>query len=237
MIFKKFIPKFLVIKLKLKLRKWNDYKTGISKSFASIRSPKKMEYSYVLNQEIKKSEYFENKIHNINLGIKFIDNIEIKPNQIFSFWNLIPQPNRKNNFKESRNIMNGKLTKDFGGGLCQLSSIIYHQALRLGFEIIERHNHSLDLYHESERFTPLGSDATVVFAYKDLRFKNNTNCSIILSFNCKGNELSCIYSSDENLEEFDLIFMRTQFENQILVETQIAQTNKIIAKSVYKRLN
>jgi len=63
------------------------------------------------------------------------------------------------------------LALDYGGGLCQLSGIIYHAVLEAGLEILERHPHSLDIYTATTRYTPLGSDAAVVYGHKDLRFK------------------------------------------------------------------
>ena len=74
--------------------------------------------------------------------------------------------------------MNGKLVFSAGGGLCQLSSLLYHLSLLAGLEILERHAHSVDIYQEEERFTPLGADATVSFPYRDLRIRNTFNCPI-----------------------------------------------------------
>jgi vancomycin resistance protein VanW len=71
-----------------------------------------------------------------------------------------------------RNIVDGRLVRQTGGGLCQLSSLLHHLALLGGLEVEERHAHSLDIYREDERFTPLGADATVVWGFKDLRLRN-----------------------------------------------------------------
>lgn len=60
-----------------------------------------------------------------------------------------------------------------GGGLCQLSRGMYHLALQAGLHIEERHNHSVDLYTPSTRYTPLGSDTAVAWAFKDLRLVNS----------------------------------------------------------------
>ena len=36
----------------------------------------------------------------------------------------------------------------------------------------------MDIYDEDSRFTPLGTDATVVYGYKDLLIRNNKNEAI-----------------------------------------------------------
>lgn len=65
-----------------------------------------------------------------------------------------------------------------GRGLCQLSGLIYYISLLAGLELIERHPHSLAIYDETTGFTPLGSEATVVYGYKDLRLRNNTDAPL-----------------------------------------------------------
>jgi hypothetical protein len=52
---------------------------------------------------------------------------------------------------------------------------VYHIGIIAGLDIIERYNHSVDIYTDDTRFAPLGTDATVVYGYKDLRIRNNTN--------------------------------------------------------------
>ena len=59
-----------------------------------------------------------------------------------------------------------------------MAGLLYEAALRCGFAITERYSHSMDIYREAERFTPLGLDAAVVFGYKDLRFVNTTTTAV-----------------------------------------------------------
>ena len=85
----------------------------------------------------------------------------------------VGKPSVGNGFVDGRNIVDGQLVRQVGGGLCQLSSLVYHLALLGGLEIVERHPHSIDIYRDNERFTPLGADATVVWGSKDLRLRNS----------------------------------------------------------------
>ena len=128
-------------------------------------------FSVSVTQEIKWSESFENKKYNLALASEMINKYVMMPGELFSFWHIIGEPRKR--FKKGRVILRGKLSEDIGGGLCQVSGLIYHVSLLAGLEIVERHNHSLDLYTEETRYTPLGTDATVVYGYKDLRIKNN----------------------------------------------------------------
>jgi vancomycin resistance protein YoaR len=55
--------------------------------------------------------------------------------------------------------------------------LIFNLALESGCEILERHSHSIDAYGV-RRYLPLGRDATVAWASKDLVFRNSTGVSI-----------------------------------------------------------
>ena len=76
-------------------------------------------------------------------------------------------------FLPGRSLLAGQVGPDYRGGLCQLSGRIYYASLMAGLEIPERHPHSRDIYDDQTRYAPLGADATVAYAFKDLRVLNN----------------------------------------------------------------
>ncbi len=224
-----FIPKNFKIQFQVLKRFWLDRNLVFSKE-----SELKVDFNFSIStvQEMKKGVFFENKVHNISNGSKEIENIIINPNEIFSFWKIVGNPNSKNNFRTGRNIIKGKISEEIGGGLCQLSSIIYITALKTNLEIVERFNHSVDIYKEEERFTPLGADATIVFGYKDLRIKNNYLFPIKFSFEIIENQIVCKLLSNEKIDEFDLDFIRNYSENEINVST--TKNGVYFCESVYK---
>jgi hypothetical protein len=114
---------------------------------------------------------FENKIHNIELAIARIEPLVLAPGQAFSFWHRALAPTAQNDYREGAMFVNRRVIASVGGGLCQLSGLIYNLALLAGLRILERHNHSIDAYGE-DRYIPLGRDATVAYGRKDLRFCN-----------------------------------------------------------------
>ena len=112
-------------------------------------------------QEIKGTAFLEGKLANITLGAARLDGVVIEPGETFSFWSLVGMPSAASGFAVGRSIRSGLVGGEIGGGLCQVSGIAYEAGLRAGLTVVERHPHSRDLYAESERFTPLGLDATV----------------------------------------------------------------------------
>ena len=215
---KALIPKSFKLKFRLIKRFLSDRsidfadKSNLTKSFSN---------SIATTQEIKQGAFFENKIHNIKTASSKVESIIINPNQVFSFWKIVGSPTKKNGFKKGRNIIKRKVSEEIGGGLCQLSSILYITSLKANLEILERHNHSVDIYKEEERFTPLGADATVVYGYKDLRIKNNYEFPIQFRFSYTKNQIICNLESLKKIDEKKLDFIRNYKENSIEVSTTI----------------
>jgi len=124
------------------------------------------------SQLVLRSALWENKLRNLELAASCIENVSVRPGELFSFWHLVGNPAERRGFVLGRSLQNGAVHPTVGGGLCQLSGLLYGLALRGGLEIVERHPHSVDLYGAGPRPAPLGVDATVVFGRKDFRFRN-----------------------------------------------------------------
>ena len=205
---KKYIPATLRRLVKISLRRSKDFFIGSHKKMAGgYGNENNLHCIKSIEQPIKLTETAIFKTHNIGLAIAKLNNIIIGPGQIFSFWKLVGNPSQKNGYKKSRSIVGHSLQEEVGGGLCQLSGLIYFLALHAGLIITERHSHSLDIYKEEERFTPLGSDATVVYGYKDLRFLNPNDFPILLSFSLTERVLTGKLLSTVPTEPFDIEFV------------------------------
>jgi len=86
-----------------------------------------------------------------------VNNLLVPPEAIFSFWHVVDRPTGARGFVPGRSLLGGELRPDYGGGLCQLSGIIYYSSLIAGLDILERHPHSRDIYDDQTRYTPLGA--------------------------------------------------------------------------------
>ena len=133
------IPPHWRLQAQLLRRQWRDQSTGIAKQFTSddVNFPI-LPFNALEEQPIRQSSYYENKLHNLRLGAQRINKVLIQAGQVFSYWHILGAPTAQNGFREGRNLINGKLQADFGGGLCQLSGILYLLALRTGLEVLER---------------------------------------------------------------------------------------------------
>ncbi|MBD7966756.1 MULTISPECIES: VanW family protein [Paenibacillus] len=116
-----------------------------------------------------------NKIINLKIAMKRLNGIIIQPGETFSYWKLIGNPNRRKGYVEGMVLFYGGFKPGIGGGLCQLSNLLYWITLHTPLQITERHRHSYDVFPDSGRSQPFGSGATCAYNYLDLRITNPTD--------------------------------------------------------------
>ncbi|MBL7798789.1 MAG: VanW family protein [Saprospiraceae bacterium] len=163
---------------------------------------------------------------------KKINQVLIMPGEIFSFWEAVGCPGPWQGYRKGRNLVAEKIQGAYGGGLCQVSGILYYLALGTGLEILERHNHSVDIYSENERFAPLGSDATVVYGYKDLRFRNTTGQPLYFDLDSTASQVNACLHSPLPLAFHNPEFVRRDENDQRIVQTEIK--GNLLAVSRYR---
>ena len=115
-----------------------------------------------------------NKVQNLRIVIEQLDRVVLRPGQTFSFCLLVGKPTRARGFVEGMELSAGRAQPGVGGGICQASNLIFWLALHSPLEVIERHHHSFDPFPDQNRILPFASGATVMYPYRDLRLRNNT---------------------------------------------------------------
>jgi len=210
-ILKRLIPGALRFRLRVAWIRIRDIGTGTRFRFARS-SPDKIVQArafperVTITQRINISQWAENKKHNLRLAIATFQDLPLKAGEVFSYWHYVGYPTKKAGYKVGINIIANKLDFDVGGGLCQLSGLLYHLALTAGLDIVERHPHSVDLYTEKTRYTPLGADATTAYGYKDLRLRNNLEFPICFRFRIEEKSLTGSLCAPHAIKEYELDF-------------------------------
>ena len=115
-----------------------------------------------------------NKVHNLRLATKRLDRVIIRPGETFSYWKLIGKPSRGKGYLPGMVLSHGRVTAGVGGGLCQLSNLVYWMTLHTPLTVTERHRHSYDVFPDANRTQPFGSGATCFYNYLDLQITNDT---------------------------------------------------------------
>lgn len=116
-----------------------------------------------------------NKVKNLRIAAKRLNNVVVYPGETFSYWRLIGNPTKRKGYVEGMVLHYGGFHPGVGGGLCQLSNLIYWMTLHTPLTVVERHRHSYDVFPDSNRTQPFGSGATCVYNYIDLQIRNDTS--------------------------------------------------------------
>lgn len=113
-----------------------------------------------------------NKAENLKIAIKSIDGLVIEPDKVFSYWYCLGKPTIRKGYLPGMILHYGKYRAGIGGGLCQLSNLLFWMTLHSPLNVIERHRHGFDVFPDSNRTQPFGSGATCVYNYRDLQVEN-----------------------------------------------------------------
>ena len=142
----------------------------------------------------------ENKVINLNIAIKTLNGLVLYPGETLSYWKKIGNPTAKKGYVEGMQLSHGKFIANVGGGLCQLSNLIYWMTLHTPLAVTERNRHSYDVFPDVKRKQPFGSGATCVYNYVDLQIKNETEVPMQLCLDVGDTHLIGAWRGEEPLK-------------------------------------
>lgn len=137
------------------------------------------------------------RIHNIRVGMAKFNGIILGPGEKFSFNNFLGTVDERDGYQAELVIKGGELIREYGGGLCQVSTTVFRAAIMSGLPIVERRPHSFPVQY----YNPQGFDSTIYPGVVDLKFSNNTSNHILIQTRVVGSKLSVeIYGSSDGRE-------------------------------------
>lgn len=162
---------------------WHFSKVDFAKNFESYLPIEIFSHKTILRRKLKNVDMWvqENKITNLQIATKQLNGLVLKPKQTFSYWRQIGEPTKNKGYVEGMVLHNGKIISGVGGGLCQLSNLLYWITLHTPLTVIERWRHCYDVFPDVKRDQPFGSGATCAYPNIDLQIKNNTSQKFQLS--------------------------------------------------------
>ena len=122
---------------------------------------------------------------------------------------------------------NGVLIEEPGGGVCQVSTTLYHAIINSGYKTTERNFHSF-----APSYIDKGQDAMVSFdgyAGPDLKFVNTQNTSIGLRASFDGKQLKLSIVGLPLLEENERISMRSEKIRELEPPAPVYEENPELA--------
>ena len=166
------------------------------KRYATQRTPAGLPHLHASHatpmlRELKNVDMWlqHNKADSLRIAAACIDGLILKPGESFSFWRLVGKPTAKRGFKTGMVLRNGTVQRGVGGGLCQMTNLIYWMTIHTDLEVTERWRHGFDVFPDSGRSQPFGSGATCAWNYIDLQIANHTPHDYQLRLRVDGNDL------------------------------------------------
>ena len=139
---------------------------------------------------------------NITLATKSINGTLIMPGESFSFNGKVGQRTAAKGYKPAPVDIGTKVSSDYGGGICQVSTSLYNAVIRSNIKSTERNHHSIP-----STYIPLGMDATVDWGNLDYKFTNTLEYPIYIESIVKNKILTFnIYSNSSlNNRTYNLV--------------------------------
>ncbi len=121
------------------------------------------------------------RIHNVKTALSFFNGLVVQPGQEVSFNQTTGERGLEQGYQNAGVIQDDEIVDGPGGGVCQVSTTLYHAVVKAGLEIIRSNKHSMPV-----SYVDVGTDAAVAWDYKDLIFKNNTDHPIFIEGKVSG---------------------------------------------------
>ncbi|GAB2603733.1 VanW family protein [Pseudactinotalea suaedae] len=132
---------------------------------------------------------------NLALACAQLSGRVLRPGQRLSFWYLVGRPTAARGFLPGVVLSHGGVTSGIGGGLCQLTNLLYWITLHTPLTVVERWRHSYDVFPDSARTLPFASGATCAWPALDLQLANRTEHDFRLAVEVVDGELRGSWSS------------------------------------------
>jgi vancomycin resistance protein YoaR len=128
---------------------------------------------------------------NIALASSSINNTVIQPGETFSFNDTIGSTTGERGYKKSVIFVDGKKSKGYGGGVCQVSTTLCNAAHHAGMTIVERHDHSRPVNYVGDGLQA----ATSHNGGLDFKFKNDTQHPVVIHAKAENGTVSISVSA------------------------------------------
>lgn len=161
----------------LRKLRWSIMRTHFARERTEERLPCcAVSHHTLLRRKLKDVDMWmqENKIINLRIAAARLDGLLLRSGEVFSYWYLIGKPTKRKGYVDGMILSNGGFCAGVGGGLCQLSNLIFWMTLHTPLTVTERHRHGYDVFPDSDRTQPFGSGATCFYPHGDLMIRNDT---------------------------------------------------------------
>ncbi len=149
-----------------------------------------------------------NRANNLTIAGEKLNEIVIAPGETFSYNKTLGARTIEAGYKEAAIYVGGKVVDGLGGGICQISTILYNAVLEANLEIVERKCHQF-----LPSYAKAGLDATVAYGSIDFRFKNNRTYPIKIKTNIVA-----------GVAEIEILGIKEDTDVEVILENKVVET-------------
>ena len=159
---------------------------------------------------------------NVEVGASKINGTLIMPGETFSVTAAVTPFNADNGYYPAPSYESGQVVDTYGGGICQVSTTLYHAVLKAELQVDERHNHTMLV-----SYVDPSKDAAIAEGLMDFIFTNNTDAPIyIYGVGYQGTLNFTIYGHETRDPNRSI-----SFRSETLSQTDASTNVKLVAKS------
>jgi vancomycin resistance protein YoaR len=122
---------------------------------------------------------------NIRLAAKTLDGTLVKPGETFSLNAALGERTAARGYQQAPVINGGRLTRDYGGGISQVSTTLFNAVFFAGLDTVTHKPHSFYI----SRY-PEGREATVSWPTVDQKFRNDSGHGILIKTRVTDSEIT-----------------------------------------------
>jgi len=157
--------------------KKEEYKVQESSEQSNSQDEQRVIHKATFNDQLAKSttviEGTGNRLTNVTVAAEKIHETILNPGDVFSFNDVVGERTLERGFLEAGSFAGGRIVDSVGGGICQVSSTLYHAVLLADLDVVYRKPHGFTV-----SYLPVGCDAVVSWGSLDFKFKNSTEYAI-----------------------------------------------------------
>ena len=124
-----------------------------------------------------------NRVSNVRLMATAVNEMVLLPGEVFSYLGVMNA--NRGGFLEAPAYVKGETVDEVGGGICQVSSMIYYCVFHADLKVVQRAQHAYVVGYIKD-----GLDATVFNPAPDFKFENDTDQPIKIVSTMTGRNLS-----------------------------------------------
>ena len=168
------------------------------------------------------------RVNNMKIATNSVNGTLLMPGEEFSYNKAIGQTTPENGYQQAGAYVAGEVVQEYGGGVCNISTILYRAAMRANLKSSLRYNHSMMVSYAEPSL-----DATVYEGEIDYRFVNTYDFPIYIEgymtsntivFNIYGNKESFGNNTYELVNE---VIEKLDYTTEYVNDNTLAEGSRV----------